>query len=60
MKYVHMLHDDLSRILMTFVYDGMNFLVDLLGHFFTVASGMCQVSSDKYFIALVPIGDQGL
>ena len=33
-------------------------LVDLLGNFFTVASGMCQISSDKYLIAIISVGDQ--
>ena len=48
-----MLSDDLSCILVALVDDIMYFLVDLLGNFLAVASGMCQISSDKYLITVI-------
>ena len=51
MKHIHDAAVMISlAFCMALIYDPVYFLVDLLGNFLAVASGMCQISSDKYLI----------
>ena len=57
-KNADILTDDALCILMALTDDTGNLPIDLSCHFLTVASGMCQITADKYLIVIVAVSDQ--
>src|SRR5699024_1369396 len=53
-----MLENDLLCLRMAAVDDIMDLLIDLLGNFLTVASGMGKISADKHLVAFIAVCDQ--
>ena len=58
MKNLHMLRNNLLRIVMTLLNDTVNLTVNCLGNILAVTAGVRQISSNKYLIVIISIGDQ--